>query len=106
MSRDLIQVVHTVTPNETHFVVSGPTYVGILSFWIIALFKGEGDAEPWLDSFPIVAHGGATIWEQIQDDSLTVLHWSEMRNWLNYPTTVKDDVEGIHELLDRLWADA
>lgn len=107
MNRDLLQIVHTVTPAETHFVVSADRYAGILSFWVVALVKNHDDQEPFLDSFPIIADGTSTIYEQIQDDSLTVVHWSEMREWMQVAGIARHDKRFLpaRDLLERLWGE-
>lgn len=103
----LIQTLHTVTPSETHFVVGCDGYRGILSFWLVALVKRDGDSEPWICEFPIVCDGIETIDEQVCHHDRSSLHWSEMRKFgEGLKWHLDSDMKPVIQLLAKLWGDA
>lgn len=103
MKRNLLQVIQAVTPSDTYFVIAGNSYIGILSFWLVALVQNIDETESWFGEFPIVADGNQTMFEQIQDDGWMVVHWSEMYQRISDTDFYSPaELDSVIMLLDKL----
>ena len=102
MALELIDVLSTAVPTETHFITEKNYYVGTLSYWLIAKVKND-DGGQWIDSFPIY-NSRLSLHEKIQDaHDLSVWHWSVFRSELGRLNYSTGDRVLVEDLLDKLW---
>lgn len=104
MELELIDVLSTVAPAETHFITEKNYYVGTLSYWLIAKVESD-DGSQWIDSFPI-HNNRLLLHEKIQyARDLSVWHWSVFRSELGRLNYSSDDRVLVEDLLDKLWGE-
>lgn len=107
MTMTIVNVISTVVPNETHFVVDrGNRYIGVLSYWLIEKVKFGEKSPVEILSTPIVDDGVTPIEEQIISDRF-VFHWCQFMEKLpKGDISFKgNDREIVKTLLIKLWGE-
>jgi hypothetical protein len=111
MAMTIVEVISTVVPSETHFVVTNTQdgnfrYNGVLSYWLIAKVTSVEDGPVSIMSIPLV-DGGNEIIDMEQKLDKCVFHWAEFRSNMQDIVFFGDEERNnVKNLLHKLWGES